>query len=172
MQGSSIRKHLLGLHDQKGHGLWTDPSYRGAREVSVGPGGGFTIDPVSGRSPTTGKVVGIPGHEESFELGSQLRADIDGWRERHAEALKGEGAHIGGWFDEDTGQAVLDVAIVVDTVKEARRLMEKFKQKAYYDLDRKREVRKGKPKKKFLLPADASTTEILAAIDKVAGRSK
>jgi hypothetical protein len=77
------------------------------------PGGGFTIDPVTGNEPTTGYIVattGIPSgvHDDSI-LGDEeaLTGAIDSYLAENADVFGG-GVMFGGWHDTDNNKVVFD----------------------------------------------------------------
>ena len=48
--------------------------------------------------------------------------------------------YMGGWYDEQEQEFVLDVSIVVDTKEEAMKIAKEANQKAIYDLDEEVEI--------------------------------
>jgi hypothetical protein len=141
---ASVAKHLGPRHDQKTHGR------RGASSANIARtfrDGGFTYSMIARRFRTTGKVVS-PYEDLSREVSAEeYRTNgveiIKEFMEANAEMLANPDHHLGAWRDiDDDGNEVvwLDVTIVVDSSSNAAKIGKQHNQKAYWDLDKNREV--------------------------------
>lgn len=64
--------------------------------------GGVTVDPVTGKSPTTGSMVSIPGHEVAIPIGRFGAQDIKDYvTPERKEVLKDPEHFIGAWRSSD-----------------------------------------------------------------------
>jgi hypothetical protein len=54
--------------------------------------------------------------------------------------LSKPGHYLGGWHDPDSGKVFLDIAIVIKTAKEARKLVMEHDQIGYFDLASKKTI--------------------------------
>jgi hypothetical protein len=107
-------------------------------------GGGFTVNAQTGREPTSGISVGVPGHEARHPLASLSGADIQDYAASKDRALSQHPQrHLGGWAEVD--DAYLDVSKVhADTPvgrQKARVAMVRNDQIAGYDIGQEKEVR-------------------------------
>ncbi len=71
--------------------------------------GGFTVSTRSGHRPSTGWMVSIPGHEETFEPRTGTPGDLMTYAGRKHGGLREEGNYLGGWRS-DAGKNVVDVS--------------------------------------------------------------
>lgn len=103
--------------------------------------GGFTMQDHVHSGVTHGKAVSpYPERSAVFE-NIPTAKDIRGWLDKNKDVLKEPNTYAGGWFDAESKKTFLDISIVVQSDKEARALSEKYKQRAYFDLDKGEEVR-------------------------------
>lgn len=106
---------------------------------------GFTFQPVTGVSPSTGYGVSIHREREERRHINDLTPQIlHQWLaeyvQRNHELFADRRNHFGGWFEEDTGQVYLDVSIVVESEREADYLARTHGEKAYFDFARGKPV--------------------------------
>jgi hypothetical protein len=72
--------------------------------------GGFTVNPKTGSSPSTGWMMAVPGHESRTPIADTTGSTVKDYVGAKAEQLGKSGMHVGGWRSEDAGQDVLDVS--------------------------------------------------------------
>ena len=96
--------------------------------------GGFTYQPVTHSSPTTGYAVSPFGERSrGFTPADFTEEAYNRYWEDNADLLSDPAHHIGAWLD-DRGNVVLDISIVVGSKEEAEALSHQHKQQAYYGL--------------------------------------
>ena len=93
--------------------------------------GGITIDPATGKHPTTGYAVSVEGYESRVPVWASddtlLGILID-----TAEQAKRHGSYLGTWKND--GMIVVDVTEVCDREQDALELARLWKQEAIYNL--------------------------------------
>jgi hypothetical protein len=102
--------------------------------------GGFTIDCLTGESPTKGFVVGgivlaKRINAEGMLLGAgrqRIKEDIISFLALNREAMTDGYGFFGGWIDGD--ELVLDVASVEKNEEDAARIAQGLKETAYFNL--------------------------------------
>lgn len=107
--------------------------------------GGFTYKPASHRSPHIGFAVAITKEfERVLTIKTSTAVRIKAVLDEYKDALKKDPrAHVGGWYDEDSGKVVLDVSIVVRSKAEGMTLAKKYDQLAIFDLKKGKSLRTG-----------------------------
>lgn len=111
-----------------------------ARELNR-PGGGFTVSVLSGFAMRSGFALSVHPEREQ-RIGGQVFPDDLMWFVRQNWDLLGKpGAVLGGWRDETSGLAYLDVSVVVHNRERAVALGRASKQVAMFDLSRRCEIR-------------------------------
>lgn len=160
-----FREHLLGRHDQRTHGRKRSAGLFKALEKE----GGFTYQPVTGRSPTKGYALSVsPEFEEVYDASKITKNDMRRFLDKHSDLFaENPDAYAGGWVDTEEGKVYLDVSIVVSDLERAWSLADKYDQKALYDLGKgetlyrsREQQRKGKRFIRFALPADPTDDEL------------
>ena len=73
---------------------------------------GFSVNIVTGESPTSGYMVSEPDTEEDVPVGPAR--PLVGFARNHKEALVRPGAHMGGWKPEGSDVAFLDRSRNID----------------------------------------------------------
>lgn len=110
--------------------------------------GGFTINPRSGESVTSGYAIAVPNassitNADAFFEGDNATDVVEGWLMRNAKQFDDPRTNIGGWFDTLHGEIVLDPSIVVADQAAAVELGAKFDQQAIFHLDSGSEIATG-----------------------------
>lgn len=113
-------------HPKDEHGRWATTGAATAMQEALRDSGGFTVDPHTGASPTTGYQVAIPGHA----LDPLPRVDdvlamnddefgqlVEGWINDNAEAFEGDAVYVGGW--EQDGRLYLEPSEHIEDRDEA-----------------------------------------------------
>ena len=91
------------MHEMRGaHGRWATSG--GAMAPHVSPEG-FSLDPHTGRPPSHGYMVALPGHTHQYPDSvmkdeKQLADAIDKFLMSEREAFKKPGVHLGGWVSD------------------------------------------------------------------------
>lgn len=108
--------------------------------------GGFTIDPTTGELVTSGYSCAPAGQSSItnadvfFDDGNADRI-LDEWMTEHAELFTGDDpANIGGWYDREHGEIVLDPSFNFESRDEAERYAIEQDQQAIYDHNFEREI--------------------------------
>ena len=103
--------------------------------------GGFTYQPYTNQSPTSGLVVSTyPKFEQIIESASDaephmIKESISGYiNDNWNKFRKDQRAHFGGWWDKDSDRIYLDLSTIVEDHDEAMSLAKEHKQEAYFDL--------------------------------------
>lgn len=97
--------------------------------------GGFTYQPLTDRSPSSGLSVSPYPDREKIMTPSQVTPTaLKSYVASNRDLLKDTTNHVGGWFDKEHNLTFLDVSKVVSSETEAAQLCKQFKQEAYYNL--------------------------------------
>jgi hypothetical protein len=98
--------------------------------------GGFTYNVVHENSPTKGFVVSTSlENERIFKADEITEEAVQKYLDERAKIFEAQpDAHVGGWYNEKTGEFYLDVSRVIDTEAEAVELAKKHNQEAIYDI--------------------------------------
>ena len=91
-------------------------------------GGGFTVDPRTGRVPTRGTQVAVDGRV----LRDTSRAGIERFVQKNKELLSRPDTKVGGWTSDRSGKPVVELSRRVRSQAEAERLGRKFQQEGVY----------------------------------------
>lgn len=116
------------------------------REVlaSIEKTGGFSVHPVSAKSPTTGFMCAtVPHAEKIFESSEEItQPAIQSYLDQHADFLsENPQLHLGGWIDPKTEKVYLDLSERFEDEASAVAAGVKHNQIAVWDIAGKREVR-------------------------------
>jgi hypothetical protein len=116
------------------------------REVlaSIEKTGGFSVHPVSAKSPTTGFMCAtVPNAEKVFSSSEEItQPAIQSYLDEHAAFLsENPKLHLGGWIDPDTEKVYLDLSEQFEDEASAVAAGIKYNQLAVWDVEGKREVR-------------------------------
>ncbi|MCA1782237.1 MAG: hypothetical protein ABR616_13675 [Dermatophilaceae bacterium] len=133
-----VSAHLSGQHDQANHGR-----KRGGRlSAEITKNEGFTYQPISNNSPTSGFAVSPYPERELVVQASELsRQTINDYLDKNAPFVAEDpDRHIGGWFNKKTNRVYLDVVVVKETQEEALAAAVEFNQLAYFNLSTGEEV--------------------------------
>lgn len=95
-------------------------------------GGGFTVDPRTGRVPTRGTQVAVDGRV----LRDTSRAGIERFVQKNKELLSRPDTKVGGWTSDRSGKPVVELSRRVRSQAEAERLGRKFQQEGVYSNQR------------------------------------
>lgn len=97
------------------------------------PDGGFSINPLSGKSPSKQYMVAEPGHEQEFNVKDMTPDHIA----NHAKATQSMYDDLnmfqGGWNDPSSGKAYLDVSRQYGDYGTAQDAARRNKQLAIFD---------------------------------------
>lgn len=111
--------------------------------------GGFTINPRTGELVTTGYSVAIANHSsitaaKDFLEGDNAQRAIDEWLEREGATFDSDPElNLGGWYDREHDEIVLDPSKNIDNEAEAVALGRQWDQQAIYDHVNNREIPTG-----------------------------
>jgi len=116
------------------------------REVlkSIEKTGGFSVHPVSAKSPTTGFMCAtVPHAEKIFKSSEEITEPaIQSYIDQHKDFLsENPKLHLGGWIDPDTEKVYLDLSEQFEDEASAVAAGVKHNQLAIWDVKNKREVR-------------------------------
>jgi hypothetical protein len=116
------------------------------REVlkSIEKTGGFSVHPVSAKSPTTGFMCAtVPHAEKIFQSSEEItQPAIQSYLDQHKDFLsENPKLHLGGWIDPDTEKVYLDLSEQFEDEASAVAAGIKHNQLAVWDVANKREVR-------------------------------
>lgn len=116
------------------------------REVlkSIEKTGGFSVHPVSAKSPTTGFMCAtVPHAEKIFKSSEEITEPaIQSYLDQHKDFLsENPKLHLGGWIDPDTEKVYLDLSEQFEDEAAAVAAGVKHNQLAIWDVANKREVR-------------------------------
>jgi hypothetical protein len=146
------------MKDAKGHGS----NGRGVHSMGVNAIGNITlhpdairtltkgdgsVKPTTGKSPSAGYMVSIPGHTQVVSAaalsGPQARSVIEQYANAHSQALSEPNAHIGRWQEPGTDKVYLDVSHNIKDRSQAVGLGKAHNQIAIWDLKNNREINTG-----------------------------
>ncbi len=94
--------------------------------------GGFTYNPLYGATPHCGYAVSLRGHEKSFDSGTITDDVLWKYLRENSEQMKDPARYIGGWVND--GRLYLDVSVVLQNEKEARKIGRINDQTGIFDL--------------------------------------
>ena len=112
----------------------------GTATEQLNKSGGFTVHPISGKSPTKGYMVAtVPGQEL---VTKKLTANkLGGFIQKNsANFSKDKGLHVGGWYNKKNGKIYVDLSSNVSSLAKAKTLAKKHKQIAIWDVANKDEI--------------------------------
>lgn len=129
--GMSVMEHEL----RDARGRWTKTG-GGALAEHVHPEG-FSLDPHTGKSPSSGYMVALPGHTHQYPDSvmkdkHQLAAAIDRFLMEEREVLDKPGVHLGGWVSD--GKLWLDPSERIADRHEAMKAGKERDQVAIWDV--------------------------------------
>ena len=116
------------------------------REVlkSIEKTGGFSVHPVSAKSPKTGFMCAtVPHAEKIFQSSEEItETAVQSYLDQHGDFLsENPKLHLGGWIDPDTEKVYLDLSEQFEDEASAVAAGIKHNQLAVWDVANKREVR-------------------------------
>ncbi len=102
--------------------------------------GGFTVHPITGKSPKKGYMVAtVPGEE--LKVKKLTENKLSGFIQKNASNFaKDNKLHVGGWYNIDDGKIYLDLSTNVASLPKAKSLAKKYKQISIYDIVNKAEI--------------------------------
>lgn len=102
--------------------------------------GGFTVHPITGKSPKKGYMVAtVPGEE--LKVKKLTENKLSGFIQKNASNFaKDSKLHVGGWYNIDDGKIYLDLSTNVPSLPKAKSLAKKYKQISIYDIVNKAEI--------------------------------
>ena len=112
----------------------------GTAKEQLDKSGGFTVHPISGKSPTKGYMVAtVPGEELIVK---NLTANkLGGFIQKNAANFKKDkGLHVGGWYNKKDGKIYVDLSSNVSSLAKAKKLAKQYKQIAIWDVANKDEI--------------------------------
>lgn len=106
---------------------------------------GFTFDPRASKLIRSGYAVS-PFKDRELTLNMTELTKNEGWRETiraklreysssNSDLLRRDKAHLGAWWDDESGNLFLDVSLVVSDLDEATQIAKDNDQLAIYHLD-------------------------------------
>ena len=102
--------------------------------------GGFTVHPITGKSPKKGYMVATVRDEELI-LDKLTENKLAGFIQRNASNFaKDKNLHVGGWYNVEDGQIYLDLSTNVSSLSKAKSLAKKHQQIAIWDVANKDEI--------------------------------
>ena len=100
------------------------------------PDQGFTYNPLTDSSPTTGYAVSAHKDRELVVDAKTVNAvTLTEYVLKNQDLLKQSGNYLGGWNNPKDGKVYLDISTVVQTADEAQSLAASNNQLAYFDLE-------------------------------------
>lgn len=97
--------------------------------------GGFTFEPLSNNSPTTGFAVsGHKDREWIFDADKFSERDVIRFINKNTQLLSKPNTHIGAWFDVANGKIYLDISIIFQNQNEAVKQAKSLGELAIYSL--------------------------------------
>lgn len=118
------------------------PGFTKVLETISKPDGGFTYQPATDESPTSGYALSIyKGRERVFDVAKLTLNDLWEHAQDNWDLLSKPGNYIGGWHNPEDGKAYLDVSMVVKDKAEAERMGRENNQLAYFDLGKGESVK-------------------------------
>lgn len=108
----------------------------------IAASGGFSVHRTTGVSPAKGYMVAVDNKDSELALiGDDLNSTVmRRFLERNRDRLKDPMMYLGGWFNTETGEIVLDISERLDDLDLAMEVGKKRKQTAIYDLNTGQEV--------------------------------
>jgi hypothetical protein len=103
------------------------------------PDGGFTFNPVTGASASSGYAVSpYPERSQVMDISKMsdkaIRSAVNAYGVKNKDIISKPGVFVGGWHDpENKGKVYLDISVVTKTAAAAERLALKHDQIAYFD---------------------------------------
>lgn len=113
--------------------------------ASIRETGGFSVDPFTAESPTTGFMVSVvPAAETILDTPEAVTdAVMEKFLKDNEQAfLERPTLHVGGWLDKATGKVYLDLSEQFDNIDDAIDSAESTNQLAIWDLNVGNEIRK------------------------------
>lgn len=108
---------------------------------------GASVKPQTGKQPTSGFMVSVPGrtrYVEATELsGPKGEKIVRDYGRVNSDLLQNDNAHIGSWTDDATGKTHLDVSENIKNISEAYRAGKQRNQISIWDVARKRLINTG-----------------------------
>jgi SPP1 gp7 family putative phage head morphogenesis protein len=136
-EGEKVEKYAPG-QARDSRGRFTD-GLGGAVSGIRHPDGGFTFNPLSGKTASKGYAVS-PYPELEHVISNvakmpddELRDAITAYAMKNRAIIARPDHYLGGWHDPDSGDGYIDVSIVRDTAEAAHQTAVQHKQKAYFD---------------------------------------
>lgn len=137
-------KHGGTSHNQLSHGRWASgtavtigdtPEPTWDLFTQVHKQGGFTYEPLTNHSPTSGFVVSAyKSKERVFDATKFREKHLVNYINKHFEVLSKPNTHMGAWHDEDNGKVYLDVTVIHGTLGPAMAQAKKIGELAIFDL--------------------------------------
>ena len=110
------------------------PQFAEAMVSALEPDGGFTIDPRTGQSMTTGFFVSPhPELERAVQAQDLTVSDLANFIHDNQAILQRPGNFLGGWHDPETGIISLDISTRTETAQQARTIAAEHQQVAFFD---------------------------------------
>jgi hypothetical protein len=101
----------------------------------------FSYQPVLKKAPISGYALSpYPERSRTFDVQELNLASIAQYLIDNAEMWGSKKHYLGGWLDRATGKFYLDVSIVVQDRSEAERLTRMHKERAYFDIAKRKTV--------------------------------
>jgi hypothetical protein len=127
-------------HPRDEHGRFTNGSTSGVDvpNLSRNASEGFTVDPFTGKAPTTGYMVARSMYGEIVKTNNveDTAKALRAYADKHAHVFAEDPSlYLGGWRDKATGQFYLDVCDNVSDREKAVELGANRDQKAIFHLD-------------------------------------
>ena len=107
--------------------------------------GGFSVHPITGKSPTTGYMVSVkPESEVIYDSYEQVNeAAFRSFYESNRKTFEDNpNLHFGGWVDTGTGRVYFDLSARFDDIDEAIDAAQETNQLAIWHLDAGQEIRR------------------------------
>jgi hypothetical protein len=107
--------------------------------------GGFSVHPITGKSPTTGYMVSVkPESEVIYDSYEQVNESaFRSFYESNQKTFEDNpNLHFGGWVDTSTGKVYFDLSARFDNIDEAIDAAQKTNQLAIWHLDAGQEIRR------------------------------
>lgn len=153
--GDGDRREPTGDGDGDGDG-GSDPSPDADKDFKTGEttraalksireSGGFSVNPFTADSPTTGYMVSVvPAAETILDSPDAVTDEVmEKFLRDNEQAFKARPTlHVGGWLDKATGKVYLDLSEQFDDLDDAIDSAESTNQLAIWDLNAKDEIRK------------------------------
>lgn len=101
--------------------------------------GGFTYNPLTGHSPTSGYALSLHKDRERV-LNEMSLVHLAQYAKDNNDLLSAADNYLGGWHNPEDGKFYLDVSTVVKNPSDAERLGREHHQLAYFDLSKGQSV--------------------------------